>query len=711
MEDGDYNYLNRIMSLKNTLINNLDLNKTNRFTNDDERFRSWIPTNSGYIRPNLIGLPQNKKNRFRINHDNDHDNLNITVINYNLDLKDDLPNYFEVAKSFFKRLYGKVICNKKTIKTIKEYGYFKNDDEQIFINNLQLVEDLNDANSKLLSNENLIKKINNNEDITNIGYIGKAYLCHLTPQDFKQLINSYEIGQFRLLNSEIELEQKKIDSNFNKFSGYFSKENSNFTYTFSISYKIELRGIITLYDLDLIINENKQIDVEHILNESDGKIEVIQQLFTLIKINIHGDSHHHYKSDTILKIIPENEFNIESTILNQITHFVKILDKVEQKRKTLPCNKLIPSFRFDAEGVNCYANAYRKLYMSKSSPDLYLSFEDDILKSIKAINDRNEESSNLVNKMISRHFDFLKSLVPFAILSVGFIALLFNKEFIELSSNLENIGLFRNLILIFVNLILEYKVILFLLLILVILFPYVKKNYCFKKYLFKDARPRDTTTARLLYLYHNNEISFLRKYFKSLVGLTVLIFCFFHFNLSTKIVNLLNTVNITNIKNDKLDVLIDLDKKNLEILNEINVNFIKSLQIKNNDGLANLEFISSIDILFEKGKIVIDEQYIKKLDELIKNIDKTKFYTMKIDGYSSFEKLKSNNTFSDNFQLSEARAINLKNILIEKLKKNNFNINNINFIINYNSNSNFDKNDNNYNLQRLARLNIYVEVK
>ena len=82
----------------------------------------------------------------------------------------------------------------------------------------------------------------------------------------------------------------------------------------------------------------------------------MQQLFTLIKMDIHGDSHHHYKSDTILKIVPIDEFNKETTILNQITHFIKILDKVEQKRKTLPCSNLIPSFKFDAEGVNCYAN-------------------------------------------------------------------------------------------------------------------------------------------------------------------------------------------------------------------------------------------------------------------------------------------------------------------------------------------------------------------
>jgi hypothetical protein len=526
VEDGDYNISSYyIMSFDNQLIKKIDSNKIDTYTKDDEKYKSWIPNNSGYIRPNLIGLSQNKETRFRVNHDNDSDTFNITVVNYNLDLKDDLPNYISITKIFIKRLCGRLKNTNKIVKTIKEYGYFKNDDEQIFINNIQLVEDINNSSPNLLTKENLIKKINTN-NASNIGYIGKAYLCSLTPRDFKQLLTLDEVYQFKILNSRVELNQKDIDDNFNKFSNYFSNKNSNFIYAFSINYKIELKGIITLYDLKIIINEGKEIKVIHNLDNFDRKIEVIQQLLTLIKMDIHGDSHHHYKSDTILKIVPEIDFNNETTILNQITHFVKILDKVEQKRKTLPCNQLIPSFKFDSEGVNCYANVYKKLYVTNNNNP---SFEDDILKSIKTINDRNEESIRLKNKTKNAHFDFFKSLVPFAILTVGFFSLLFNKDFTELIKDFENIVLFKSNILVCINFILEYKLIVLFILIGIILLPHIKIYFCFKRYLFKDARPRDMTAVKLLYLYHNNEISFLKKHAKILLGVTGLAIALFYF--------------------------------------------------------------------------------------------------------------------------------------------------------------------------------------
>lgn len=516
------------MSFDNQLIKKIDSNKINTYTEDDEKYKSWIPNNSGYIRPNLIGLSQNKETRFRVNHNNDSDTFDITVVNYNLDLKDDLPNYINITKVFIKRLYGRLNKTDKIIKTIKEYGYFKNDDEQIFINNIQLVDDINNSSPNLLTKENLIKKVNTNS-ASNVGYIGKAYLCSLTPTDFKQLLTLNEVSQFKILNSKVELNQDDIDDNFNKFSNYFSNENSNFIYAFSITYKIELKGIITLSDLKVIINEGKEIKVIHNLDNFDRKIEVIQQLLTLIKMDIHGDSHHHYKSDTILKIVPEADFDDKTTILNQITHFVKILDKVEQKRKTLPCSHLIPSFKFDSEGVNCYANVYKKLYVTNNNE---ASFEDDILKSIKTINDRNEESIRLKNKTKNAHFDFFKSLVPFAILTVGFFSLLFNKEFTDLTQNSKNIVLFKSNILMCISFILEYKLIVLFILIGIILLPHIKIHFCFKRYLFKDARPRDMTAVKLLYLYHNNEISFFRKHTKIFLGVTGLTIALLYFKYS-----------------------------------------------------------------------------------------------------------------------------------------------------------------------------------
>ena len=512
------------MNFDNPLVSKIDSNEIE--DKNKSKYKSWIPNNSGYIRPNLIGLSQSKDTRFRVNHGNDKNTFNITVINYSLDLKDDLPSYIDTLKNVYKRCVGNLTNNAKTKKIIKEYGYLKNDDEQIFINNIKLVDNIKNETPNLLDKKHLLT-----DNYKDAGYIGKAYLCSLTPNDFKKFLKFNEVSKLKKLNSKITLDQDDIDNNFKEFSNYFSKNNSNFIYAFSVEYKIELKGLITLSNLKIVKNIKKEINLINSFNQEDEQVEVMQQLFTLIKMDIHGDSHHHYKSDTILKIVPIDEFNKETTILNQITHFIKILDKVEQKRKTLPCSNLIPSFKFDAEGVNCYANVYKKLYLEKTEKDKITTFEDDILKSIKTLNDRNEESIKLVNKAKSAYFDFLKSLVPFAILIVGFLSLLFNQNFSNLKS--ENdimLTRFKDTIFSIVSFILEHNIFALAILIFIFLFQSIKIKFCYKRYLFKDARPRDMSAVKLLYLYHNKEISFIRKHLRILLGTIGLVSALIYFN-------------------------------------------------------------------------------------------------------------------------------------------------------------------------------------
>ena len=513
------------MYFDNPLVSKIDLNTI--CLKNSNKYKSWIPNNSGYIRPNLIGLSQSKDTRFRVNHGNDRDTFNITVINYSLDLKDDLPSYIDTAKNVCKRCFGNLINNDKIKKIIKEYGYLKNDDEPIFINNIKLVDNIESDKPKLLDKKDLLTS-----NYPSAGYIGKAYLCSLTPNDFKKFLKFNEVSKLKKLNSKITLNQNDIDNNFNELSNYFSNENSNFTYAFSVDYKIELKGLITLSDLKIVKNIKKEINLSNSFDIEDEQVEVMQQLFTLIKMDIHGDSHHHYKSDTILKIVPEADFNQETTILNQITHFIKILDKVEQKRKTLPCSNLIPSFKFDAEGVNCYANVYKKLYLEKTEKDKITTFEDDILKSIKTLNDRNEESIKLINKAKSAYFDFLKSLVPFAILIVGFLSLVFNKNFSNFHPENYNILSFQDTIFNTVSCILEYKIFATFILILIFLFQSFKIKFCYKRYLFKDARPRDMSAVKLLYLYHNKETGFIRRHLRIFLGTIGLISALIYFNYS-----------------------------------------------------------------------------------------------------------------------------------------------------------------------------------
>ena len=136
------------MNFDNPLVSKIDSNEIE--DKNKSKYKSWIPNNSGYIRPNLIGLSQSKDTRFRVNHGNDKNTFNITVINYSLDLKDDLPSYIDTLKNVYKRCVGNLTNNAKTKKIIKEYGYLKNDDEQIFINNIKLVDNIKNETPNLL---------------------------------------------------------------------------------------------------------------------------------------------------------------------------------------------------------------------------------------------------------------------------------------------------------------------------------------------------------------------------------------------------------------------------------------------------------------------------------------------------------------------------------------------------------------------------------
>ena len=72
------------------------------------------------------------------------------------------------------------------------------------------------------------------------------------------------------------------------------------------------------------------------------------------------------------------------------------------------------------------------------------------------------------------------------------------------------------------------KVTLFI--IFIFLFQSIKIKFCYKRYLFKDARPRDMSAVKLLYLYHNKEISFIRKHLRILLGTIGLVSALIYFN-------------------------------------------------------------------------------------------------------------------------------------------------------------------------------------
>lgn len=114
-----------------------------------------------------------------------------------------------------------------------------------------------------------------------------------------------------------------------------------------------------------------------------------------------------------------------------------------------------------------------------------------------------------------------------------------------------------------------------------------------------------------------------------------------------------------------------------------------------NGPLQNEILIYKNSLYFDIGKIEIQNNLeenntnqkshldnVKNLRQLLSSLDKTKRYYLKINGYASKEKiLYSKNKLSDNYQISQARAYNTKEYIIDILNEAQFPKNKLQFDI------------------------------
>jgi len=128
------------------------------------------------------------------------------------------------------------------------------------------------------------------------------------------------------------------------------------------SFTLESYGIIKIQIDEFYIN--KAVILENIDNTTEYLIHFTQFAVTQIKKAIHGHNHHHSKDDTIMRIIPSEEFT-HSNILEQLSYHSKVLEHSEKKRTNWPCHEYIPSYYYDIQGVHAYAKQYFRYYFDE----------------------------------------------------------------------------------------------------------------------------------------------------------------------------------------------------------------------------------------------------------------------------------------------------------------------------------------------------------
>jgi hypothetical protein len=120
------------------------------------------------------------------------------------------------------------------------------------------------------------------------------------------------------------------------------------------------------------------------------------------------------------------------------------------------------------------------------------------------------------------------------------------------------------------------------------------------------------------------------------------------------------------------------------------VNSTKNLTSKLSDETVKKvnknELIKKFDpifIFFDKNSILINNNNLPNFNNIF---NKNNIFIIKITGFSSMESLKNKNSFNDNYQLSIARASNVKKLVLDYI--DNKNINRHNIIVDTFANSN-----------------------
>ncbi|MCG3651966.1 hypothetical protein L5F32_06740 [Aliarcobacter butzleri] len=455
---------------------------------EQKKYISWIPNNSGYIRYNLIALSKNSKHRIKA-YNKLKQPEDIVTIDFDNDLEDDIPPIFSIDRV---RENNHPLKNKLRKH---EFGNKKAILKPIFLNFIKLVDDISsDTFTSIKTDE-----INQYE---NSGYVGKAFFCFFTPNDYSYIKKDEDISILKKYNKshnnviQIENTVNNLKKFFNESTSTISNCNTSSyispVYSVSIDYKIEKKGKITLENISIYFYPEKNIDVD--ITSIYKKEEFLaQQFYTQIKKIIHGDTHHHYKTDTILKVVESNKFKKE-IIIEQFITYIKTLEKVEQNRVKLPCSDNIPSFLHDAEGVKSYADMYKYLYCGDKTEDIPES--KYIIESMKTFKNREAEIKNFRKKVNQNFIDFMKASIPLLILFVSFHTLLFTK-FSENETIKKYITLLENSI----SFLLHYKEVLIVLtslFILLLFLPFFKWCFICKKILHKDYRPKDKYMINLI---------------------------------------------------------------------------------------------------------------------------------------------------------------------------------------------------------------------
>lgn len=463
------------------------------------KYQAWIPNNGGLLSWSRIGVEYEAKKRYSFKPNlftkDDQAIAPIEVVDTDIDIND-VVSFLDIDKSLKPIFITKVEFKEVEEKTTK-------------------------------GSTELTKAVINGQGhlVENGIYECKSILAFYSKEIYKKLINK-----------EIEKKLKNMYSVLNKneyIKCYEDLKNflvcNNACHAFSISYKIESKGKISLDPISILFNSENNLIIESICSQ-EGYKQLVQLLYGQIKKVFHGDSHHHHKDDVILKVYSE-EYKNPLIPLKQMVEHMKGLEKIEKNRHKIECNEFIPSYVHEADGIVAYAEMYYENYIAslsdeniKKEGERFLKASKSIHKSLKSVVDRNNDAFDLTKsfKKKGRNIATETSTYIFLFALLAFIL----KGNTTIDPSQSDI---LSYVIIGIGFIMEVTFLLVMVVSLIFIFIYKNKfDLCICKifYLHRDLRPKDKYYAHYLnknskrsHFYNTIELFFVTTILCALIAI------------------------------------------------------------------------------------------------------------------------------------------------------------------------------------------------
>lgn len=450
---------------------------------------------------------------------------------------------------------------------------------------------------------------------------------------------------------------------------------------YSCKFKFEKDGKIEIFDINML---DKKITED----------SIAQYFFVLIKLLVHGDSHHHQKIDTITFVM-KDYFDCLKVISDFKDHTKRIQVTFKKLSKDELCSKLlrIETIEHEINGYMSYLKTFKELFCNRDKVKT-----EKAKKEIRIIENIKESIISHSNVTKKKNI-FLHTTMTYMLVILGVIF-----SFLILLGKLTTFGYQLNIIG-FLILSITMAVSVF----------YIAKTqlYCRAKSLFADKCYYDFERIVNLLALSDEKAKELRKkdkilrYFlnkKEALLAVIMSILFIIMYVSTFKVNISKEVPIN------IELNCSILNKNKTI--ESNTTECKDIEYK------DIELLDKFIIYYEKASIDIKElnknneffevqqKILVDINSLLKNLKSKNLYYIRITSNSSNEKVIKNNAFNNNYQISEARSNGVKKFIISKLLANNVFLNNIKFEIE--NRSNYDALSNNHNLSRSSQVEVYL---